>query len=47
MAVPTRYEALPDHFQLDEHAVRARLVEALNTMHERKTEREGCAWQIT
>lgn len=32
MAVPTRYAALPYHFQLDEHGVRAGLVENSNTM---------------
>ena len=34
MAVPTRYAALPYRFQLDEHEVRAGLVENLNTMRE-------------
>ena len=44
MAVPTRYAALPYHFQLDEHGVRAGLVENLNTMREteeEEREREG------
>lgn len=43
MAVPTRYAALPYHFQLDEHGVRAGLVENMNTMRETekgKRERE-------
>lgn len=34
MVVPTRYAALPYHFQLDEHGVRTGLVENLNTMRE-------------
>lgn len=41
MAVPTRYADLPYHFQLDEHEVRAGLVENLNTTREKeKGERE-------
>lgn len=47
MAAPTRYASLPYHFQLDEHGVRAELVENLNTMRdtgngEREIERGGC-----
>lgn len=46
MAVPTRYAAPPYHFQLDEHGVRAGLVENLNAMRETEMgagERErGC-----
>lgn len=46
MAVPTRYAAPPYHFQLDEHGVRAGLVENLNAMRETEmgaSERErGC-----
>lgn len=40
MAVPTRYVALPDHFQLGEHGARAGLVENLNA-YARVREREG------
>lgn len=40
MAVPTRYAALPYHFQLDEHGVRAGLVENLNTMRATEKGRE-------
>lgn len=45
MAFPTRYVALPYHFQLDEHRVRAGLVENLNFMREiekRERGRGGC-----
>lgn len=40
MAAPTRYVALPDHFQLSEHGAGAGLVENLNA-HARVREREG------
>lgn len=43
MAAPTRYGALPLHFQLDEHAVKAGLVENLNVTHERGKQRRGGA----
>lgn len=35
MAAPTRSVTLPYHFQLDEHRVKAGLVENLNVTHER------------
>lgn len=45
MAVPTRYAALPYHFQLDEHEVRAGLVENLNTKY--RIEKGRLRWKET
>lgn len=44
MAFPTRYAALPYHFHLGEHGVRAGLVEDLNTVCEGKKRGRESVW---